>query len=244
MNGQRLWVSLFQLYGKLQEKSDAEACQIIIAWCQKHTHPYYFYGDPYNIFDAQQRTDADFWDFYVNCLEMFEFTLERFKEDLQKLYTTTQIMVVFHNLTHDLEIDRETVRLAEKALGHKGFFHKYRPNQLLEIKQYVSKHIPKFPLELTLNPEGDFIIAPVFQSVFDVAYYAMAQYVSTAPDYPIHWGGRTGIAYCQGCGKIFIKNGNRQKYCDDPECKRERDRRKSKDYYYRKIQREKDEEWA
>lgn len=85
-------------------------------------------------------------------------------------------------------------------------------------------------------------IGGVGHSVFDVAYYAMAQYISSSPDYPLHWGGRTGIAYCKSCGNIFIKNGNRQKYCDDPECKKERDRRKSKGYYYRKIQQGKGEE--
>lgn len=131
---------------------------------------------------------------------------------------------------------------AEETLecqGYHGYF-----NDPYKRKEYASKKIPKFPMELTLNSSGDFVIVPAFQSVFDVAYYALAQYVSASPDYPLHWGGRTGIGYCKSCGNIFIKNGNRQKYCDDPECKLERDRRKSKAYYYRKIQREKDAEWV
>ena len=37
-------------------------------------------------------------------------------------------------------------------------------------------------------------------------------------------------------GNIFFKNGNRQKYCDDPECKKERNRRKSRTAYLKKLE--------
>lgn len=244
VNGHRLWAALCRLHDRMLDKSDEEICDIIVDWCKKNVHPYYFYGDPYNTLDASQKTDQPFWDFYVNCLEVFEFSLERFKVDIRNLYDTTQLMVAFHSLTHDLEIAPETVKYAEKVLGRERFFLKSKQEQLLVIKRYISNNIPKFPMELTVTADGSFVIVPTLESIFDVAYYAMAQYVSASPDYPIHWGGRTGIAYCLACGNIFIKNGNRQKYCDNPECKLERERRKSKDYYYRKIQREKDEEWA
>ena len=46
------------------------------------------------------------------------------------------------------------------------------------------------------------------------------------------------------CEGLFIKNGNRQKYCDHPECKKERNRRKSKMAYHRRQKEDKNAEWA
>ena len=46
-------------------------------------------------------------------------------------------------------------------------------------------------------------------------------------------GGKTNIAFCQACGKAFIKRGNRQKYCGTLECQSVRNKNKAKDYYYR-----------
>lgn len=243
-NGQILWVSLCQLYDKLLLASDEESCEVIINWCKNHVHPYYFYGDPYNVYDWHQKEDFQHWDLTVNLLGDFTFSLQKFAGDLYNLYRNTQIMIAFHNTIQKLELNKSMRQLVEGMSGYEGFFRMSEKEQLDLIKKYIDKHIPKFPMELSVGFGGEFQIVPAFQSVFDVAYYAMAQYVSASPDYPLHWGGRTGIAYCKSCGNIFIKNGNRQKYCDDPECKLERDRRKSKDYYYRKIQREKDEEWA
>jgi len=47
------------------------------------------------------------------------------------------------------------------------------------------------------------------------------------------YGGKTNIAFCQACGKAFIKRGNRQKYCGTLECQSVRNKLKSKAYYYR-----------
>ena len=47
------------------------------------------------------------------------------------------------------------------------------------------------------------------------------------------YGGKTNIAFCQACGKAFIKRGNRQKYCGPLECQSVRNKIKSKEYYYR-----------
>ena len=47
------------------------------------------------------------------------------------------------------------------------------------------------------------------------------------------YGGKTNIAFCQACGKAFIKRGSRQKYCGTLECQSVRNKLKSKEYYYR-----------
>lgn len=236
INGQQLWISLCRLHDKLMGKAEHEILFAIIAWCKKHVHPYYFLGDPYIVFDEEQKTNADFWDVNVNRLEIYEFTADRFMKDLVQLYTHTQVMIAFHHIIKRLELDSKMRKTIEKIPELKDIFYMERKEQLLKIRAYTAKAIPQFPMELVVDATGTFQIIPTFRSVFDVAYYAMAQYVSSSPDYPLHWGGRTGIAYCKSCGNIFIKNGNRQKYCADPECKKERDRRKSKGYYYRKIQ--------
>ena len=45
---------------------------------------------------------------------------------------------------------------------------------------------------------------------------------------------KQSVALCECCGKMFIKQGNRQKYCKDPLCQAERKNRKARDYYQRK----------
>ena len=57
----------------------------------------------------------------------------------------------------------------------------------------------------------------------------MAMNANTLGDY----GSKSNIAFCQACGKAFIKRGNRQKYCGTLECQSVRNKNKAKDYYYR-----------
>lgn len=84
----------------------------------------------------------------------------------------------------------------------------------------------------------------LYHSVFDAARFALSQYVSIHTDYPIAYADRVGVATCECCGRLFIKNGNHQKYCDNPECKKEQNRRKSRTAYRRKIQEERDNRWV
>lgn len=242
INGQHLWVALCRLHDRLQGKEDYEVCDPIMKWCKKHVHPFYFHGDPYLVFDEDQKQDADFWDFNVNWLEFYEFSVARFRKDLEKLYTDTQVMITFHHIMHDLVIDDNMRKAIRTIPDLENILVLRRHDQLLKIKEYTDKVFPKFPMELEVDAKGEFQILPAFKSVFDVAYYALAQYVSASPNYPLNWGGKTGIKYCRACGNIFIKNGNRQIYCKDIECKHERERRKSNAYYHRKIQSRKDEE--
>ena len=99
-------------------------------------------------------------------------------------------------------------------------------------------------MKLELDENGELKVMPDFHSVFDAARFALSQYVSIPTDYPIAYADRVGVATCECCGRLFIKNGNRQKYCDNPECKKERNRRKSHTAYRRKIQEENDNRWA
>lgn len=99
-------------------------------------------------------------------------------------------------------------------------------------------------MKLGIDENGELKVMSDFHSVFDAARFALSQYVSIPTDYPIAYADRVGVATCECCGRLFIKNGNRQKYCDNPECKKERNRRKSRTAYHRKIQEENDNRWA
>ena len=243
INGQQLWVSLQNLYMDIADKDDEAAAEIIISWCMENVHPYYFFGDPYAAFDISQEKDTDYWDTMVNVIGLYDFSINQMREDLKKLFDRTNILLMLYRSIH-MVLTKDERQELEQIEGFKKFSTASPIARCHMIKEYIDKEIPKLPLGLTLDVVGEFRIVPDFTSVFDVAYYALAQYVTASPDYPLHWGARTGIGYCESCGNIFIKNGNRQKYCDNPECKKERNRRKAQSAYYRKIQKKADEQWT
>ena len=243
INGQQLWVSLQNLYMDIADKDDEAAAKIIISWCMENVHPYYFFGDPYAAFDISQEKDTDYWDTMVNVIGLYDFSINQMREDLKKLFDRTNILLMLYRSIH-MVLTKDERQELEQVEGFKKFSTASPIARCHMIKEYIDKEIPKLPLGLTLDAVGEFRIVPDFASVFDVAYYALAQYVTASPDYPLHWGARTGIGYCESCGNIFIKNGNRQKYCDNPECKKERNRRKAQSAYYRKIQKKADEQWT
>ena len=243
INGQRLWVSLQNLHLETRNLNDIEAADVIISWCKDNVHPYYFFGDPYAAFDISQEKDAEYWDMMINFIGVFDFSVKRIRNDLQLLYDRTGLMMMLYSSIH-MTISKEQYAEIEETKGFEKISIASPVERCHMIKNYIDKEMPKTPLALTLDENGEFCIAPAFTSVFDVAYYALSLYLTASPDYPLHWGARTGIGYCESCGKIYIKNGNRQKYCDDPECKKERNRRKAKSAYHRKVQAQADEEWA
>jgi hypothetical protein len=69
--------------------------------------------------------------------------------------------------------------------------------------------------------------------VVDAAYFGLARFMAVNANALDDYGGKTNIAFCQACGKAFIKRGNRQKYCGTLECQSVRNKLKSKEYYYR-----------
>ena len=72
------------------------------------------------------------------------------------------------------------------------------------------------------------------RSAIDAAYFALSRFAAINAGALVDYGGKTNIAFCQACGRAFIKRGNRQKYCGTMQCQSIRDNRKSSDYYYRK----------
>lgn len=242
LDGQKLLLSLCNLYLKIENIDEWEACHHIIAWCKANAFPYCSQGLKVQEYDWELLQDSERWELWVNVLNGYEFTLERITADLKRLYEDMEILLHFYNVKNQLESQRELPQ--NKRVWEYANIASLPEMQLLYKLDNFLSELPKFPLELTLDEVGELKILLGFTSVFDAAYYALARFVATQPEVPTKEdGGKTPLGICESCGKIFFKNGNRQKYCDDPECKKERNRRKAKSAYYRKLQAQANKEW-
>ena len=206
--------------------------------CKANAFPYCSEGLKVHEYDWELLQDSERWELWVNILNGYEFTLERITADLKRLYEDMQILLHFYNVKNDLESSRALPQ--NKRVQEYADIASLTEMQLLYRLDNFLSELPKFPLELTLDDVGEMKILPGFTSVFDAAYYALARFVATQPEVPTKEdGSKTPLGICESCGKIFFKNGNRQKYCDDPECKKERNRRKSRTAYLKKLKEEK-----
>lgn len=234
-SGQKILVSLCNLYLSTKDADSLSAADSIADWCSANVHPYYFYGEPFAQYDWAKKDDSEYWDSMVNLLSSYDFRLQRFQDDLEKLYNDTQVLT---NLYRYMSSDDSEFTLSQiHDPKTRKIFAKWHPSgkgteQNEMIAAYL-KTLPQFPLSLVLGDDLSFKLVPDIKSVFDVAYYALAKFVSFPTDLPIGYGDKTGMAFCEACGNIFIRHGNRQKYCDNPECKKIRNRKKSKDYFLR-----------
>ena len=234
LDGQKLLLSLCNLYLKIENADEWEACHHIIAWCKANAFPYCSQGLKVQEYDWELLQDSERWELWVNVLNGYEFTLERITADLKRLYEDTEILLHFYNVKNDLVSSRALPK--NKRVQEYADIASLPEMQLLYRLDSFLSELPRFPLELTLDDVGEMKILPGFTSVFDAAYYALARFVATQPEVPTKEdGGKTPLGICESCGKIFFKNGNRQKYCDDPECKKERNRRKSRTAYLKKL---------
>lgn len=234
MDGEKLLLSLCNLYLKVVDADEWEACHHIIEWCKANSFPYYSEGLKIASYDLAKMQDAERWDFWVNTLSGYEFSLNKIMTDLERLYENTEILLHFYNVKNDLDSDR-------KLPGNKRI-QKYSDISSLSEMQLLYKlddfvlELPKFTFELSIDELGSLRILPGFTSVFDAAYYALARFVSVQSEVSYYDNGKAPLGICESCGDIFFKNGNRQKYCDNPECKKERNRRKSRTAYLKKMQ--------
>ena len=241
LDGNELWLSLNNLYQNICGKDDNSAADDIISWCQHYAHPYYAsQGIEEYKWDIEK--DTEYWDFSTNILGNFTFDVRTMRKDLETLYRDTLVILMFKKCLERLDVSNDLAQITwtNEFVDFNSF-----PTQthLSKISSYLNK-MNGVTMKLGLDENGELKVMPDFHSVFDAARFALSQYVSIPMDYPIAYAERVGIATCECCGRLFIKNGNRQKYCDNPECKKERNRRKSRTSYHRKIQEENDNRWA
>lgn len=110
---------------------------------------------------------------------------------------------------------------------------KHRSQEYLLRDNFIM--LPRVSMKVEYDQENRMpVFVPEVASIFDVLNYTLIRMVTkNAPTMDESWH-KQSIALCEACGNMFIKEGNRQKYCKDPLCQAERNNRKARDYYQRK----------
>ena len=157
--------------------------------------------------------------------------------DLERLYTETMTTFAVRSLMEGKVADAqriyENVRVPEQENLLREWYQTddaHRPAVLQRFVEKVAKLNMGLEYDLTT---GQVQLQPVVKSVVDAAYFGLARFMAVNANALDDYGGKTNIAFCQACGKAFIKRGNRQKYCGTLECQSVRNKLKSKEYYYR-----------
>jgi hypothetical protein len=174
----------------------------------------------------------------VNVLECYHVYVEDMVRDLERLYIDTMTMFTLRKLMDGdvAEAQRlyQDVRVPEKENLMARWYRTEPDRRSLVIKEFVEK-LPTFTMNLEYDlSDRQLKLQPLVKSVIDAAYYGLGRFAAVNAGALDDYGGKTNIAFCQACGRAFIKRGNRQKYCGTDLCQSIRNNRKSSDYYYRK----------
>ena len=236
--GQELLMDLCNLYLELRDKTQEECARILVRWSIENIHPYYLYGDNVEYIEFNNDDPNDYWDCMVNVLECYHVYVEDMVRDLERLYIDTMTMFTLRKLMDGdvAEAQRlyQDVRVPEKETLMARWYRTEPDRRSLVIKEFVEK-LPTFTMNLEYDlSDRQLKLQPLVKSVIDAAYYGLGRFAAVNAGALDDYGGKTNIAFCQACGRAFIKRGNRQKYCGTDLCQSIRNNRKSSDYYYRK----------
>ena len=235
-SGQELLLELCNLYLEVKDKVAEEAACVIIRWCTENLHPYYFYNEERDLIE-EYSSDEEMWDMLVNVLSGYPVYIDKMLPDLKRLYTDTMTIFALRHLIDGnfLEAQRvyDGVDVSEEDNLIRKWFGRGKYGQKKLCAEIVSK-LPKLSMELVFDDKTQQIrMEPVVNSAIDAAYFALSRFAAVNAGALDDYGGKTNIAFCQACGRAFIKRGNRQKYCGTMQCQSIRNNRKSSDYYYR-----------
>lgn len=264
LTGQKLLASLCNLFKKINDPSCEESyINLIINWCKENTHPYSI-DDLYDMLSADDFDISQFGflvekdgifeinEFirdlsYVYHTFTFYYAINKLRcgNDLfaRNLYYEgrfydgyfffekykVRLLDGEENGPDEVSYEDNSVRsFAENPLDD----YQYLQNTLMSL-------FPEFRMKLKVNPRTKRIVyAADVQSVFDICWYTLSRMVADdAPplDYDSYSEASEGsILSCLCCGDFFIRKSSTQKYCENPDCKAERNRRKSKASYMRK----------
>ena len=241
-SGQELLMDLCNLHLELRGKTQEECARILVRWSIENIHPYYLYGDNVEYIEFNNDDPNDYWDCMVNVLECYHVYVEDMVRDLERLYIDTMTMFTLRKLMDGdvAEAQRlyQDVRVPEKENLMDRWYRAEPGRRPLVIKEFVEK-LPAFTMNLEYDlSDGQLKLQPLVKSVIDAAYYGLGRFAAVNAGALDDYGGKTNIAFCQACGRAFIKRGNRQKYCGTDLCQSIRNNRKSSDYYYRKKKEE------
>ena len=236
-SGQELLIELCNLNLELRDKPLKECAEILIRWSLENIHPYYHYGDDVAALE-QVNNDADqYWDMLVNVIECYSISVKDMVQDLEWLYTDTMTLFAIRSLMEGKITDAQRIYGEVRVPNEKNLLHAwYRADSVhrpLVLQDFI-ENIPKLKMGLEYDlSTGQIQLQPVVKSVVDAAYFGLARFMAVNANALDDYGGKTNIAFCQACGKAFIKRGNRQKYCGTLECQSVRNKLKSKEHYYR-----------
>lgn len=241
-SGQELLMDLCNLHLELRGKTQEECARILVRWSIENIHPYYLYGDNVEYIEFNNDDPNDYWDCMVNVLECYHVYVEDMVRDLERLYIDTMTMFTLRKLMDGdvAEAQRlyQDVRVPEKENLMARWYRTEPDRRPLVIKEFVEK-LPTFTMNLEYDlSDRQLKLQPLVKSVIDAAYYGLGRFAAVNAGALDDYGGKTNIAFCQACGRAFIKRGNRQKYCGTDLCQSIRNNRKSSDYYYRKKKEE------
>ena len=178
-----------------------------------------------------------FWDCMVNMLESYRVFVEDMVQDLEQLYTDTMTAFAIRSLMEGKAADAQRIYDGVCVPEQQNLLREwYRTDSVhlpLVLQRFVEK-IAKLNMGLEYDlATGQIQLQPSVKSVVDAASFGLARFMAVNANALDDYGGKTNIAFCQACGKAFIKRGNRQKYCGTLECQSVRNKLKSKEYYYR-----------
>lgn len=230
-------IELCNLNLELRNKSLEECARILIRWSLENIHPYYRYGDTVSYIEFNGDDVDGYWDMMVNILECYHICVEDMVRDLERLYTDTMTAFAIRSLMEGKSADAQKiydgVGVPEQENLLREWYRTDSAHRPLVLQRFVEK-LPKLNMGMEYDlATGQIQLQPSVKSVVDAAYFGLARFMAVNANALDDYGGKTNIAFCQACGKAFIKRGNRQKYCGTLECQSVRNKLKSKEYYYR-----------
>ena len=236
-SGQELLIELCNLNLELRNKPLEECARILIRWSLENIHPYYRYGDTVSYIEFNGDDADGYWDMMVNVLECYHICVEDMVRDLEQLYTDTMTAFALRKLMDGDAAEAQRIYDSVRVPEQKNLLWEWHrtdsAHRPLVLQRFVEK-ISKLNMGLEYDlATGQIQLQPSVNSVVDAAYFGLARFMAVNANTLDDYRGKTNIAFCQACGKAFIKRGNRQKYCGTLECQSVRNKLKSKEYYYR-----------
>lgn len=241
-DGQKLLTDLCNLHLAVKDKEILESARIISTWCSAHLHPYYFEEDELMRYDKNRFFNKEQMEFDINWLNYFSFSCKNTLADLKALYENTVIAFTYKQLMDGNPGKAKDTYKPLLEEGGNDICREWIDMSDVDRTERVDRFMRSLPA-LRIGAQysieaGKLLFLPYVSSVFDSAYYALVRFVSVDAGATSDTGGKTSLSVCKACGSIFVKNGNRQIYCDNVMCQSVRNNRKANNYYHRKKQNE------
>jgi hypothetical protein len=243
LSAQNILIRLYNLSLEIIPIEDNEVmvAKKIIKWCSDNIHPYNInkiYDSIPNIDDFHKEVK----DLYISprswyegkvekALELAEINLFDFLKDLRRLH---ELVKTYYGIFSFQDGDSKIIEELKTVLQYESQWNRLAKKILEEKKiskdtlKKFAESIPDVQLSVKFDEnKNSFYIGPKFDSIFDIATYALIRLVITNAPNMDDTDIRKTLFVCQACGKIGVKTGNRQKYCDIDSCQNVRNSRKT-----------------